>query len=148
MGKLRTLKATTLKILKWENLSSSYTYTNSLIQQLIKASQNLELKVLLCLSLRGDKSIPSNYMTIMMSHILAKLYEIILRMQIIIWLEIHGQRVKGQVGFHRYHSIMDNLVTLKIIVEESCKIKIITCVASLTLENILTLFLAKICGRS
>jgi len=35
-----------------------------------------------------------------------------------IWLESEGKRAKGQVGFRRYHSKTDHLVTLRIIVEE------------------------------
>jgi hypothetical protein len=49
---------------------------------------------------------------------LAKLYGIILEKKISIWLEIHGKRAKGQAEFRRYHSIVDHLVTFRIIVEE------------------------------
>jgi hypothetical protein len=54
----------------------------------------------------------------MINLILAKLYEIILEKKIIIWLESHGKRAKGQAGFRRYHSTMDHPVTFRIIVEE------------------------------
>ena len=37
----------------------------------------------------GDRNIPSNYRTNMISSILAKLYGIILEKKIILWLEIH-----------------------------------------------------------
>ena len=43
----------------------------------------------------GDKNIPSNYRTIMISPILAKLYGIILEKKIILWLESHSKRAKG-----------------------------------------------------
>jgi hypothetical protein len=66
----------------------------------------------------GDRNIPSNYMTIMISSILAKLYGIILEKKISLWLESHGKRAKGQVGFRRYHSTVDHLVTFRIIAEE------------------------------
>jgi hypothetical protein len=46
----------------------------------------------------GDRNIPSNYRTIMISPILAKLYGIILEKKISLWLEIHGKRDKGQAG--------------------------------------------------
>jgi hypothetical protein len=51
----------------------------------------------------------------MISSILANLYGIILEKKIIIWLEIHGKRAKGQAGFRRYHSTMDHIVTFRII---------------------------------
>ena len=54
----------------------------------------------------------------MISLILAKLYGIILEKKISICLESHGRRAKGQVGFRRYHSTMDHLVTFRIIAEE------------------------------
>jgi hypothetical protein len=46
----------------------------------------------------GDRNIPSNYRTIMISSILAKLYGIILENKIILWLESHGKRAKGRSG--------------------------------------------------
>jgi hypothetical protein len=66
----------------------------------------------------GDRNIPSNYRTIMISPILAKLYGIILEKKISLWLESHGKRAKGQARFRRYHSTVDHLVTLRIIAEE------------------------------
>jgi hypothetical protein len=62
----------------------------------------------------GNMSIPSNYKTIMISPILAKLFGIILEKIIRLWLKIHGKRDKGQAEFRRYHSTMDHLVTLVI----------------------------------
>jgi hypothetical protein len=54
----------------------------------------------------------------MISPLLSKLYGIILEKKINIWLEIHGKRAKGQDRFRSYHSPMDHLVMLRIIVEE------------------------------
>ena len=54
----------------------------------------------------------------MISSFLAKLYGIILEKKISLWLEIHGKRAKGQVGFRRYHSAVDHLVTFRIIPKE------------------------------
>jgi hypothetical protein len=55
--------------------------------------------------------------------ILAKLYGIFLEEKIILWIESHGKGDKGQVGFKRYHSIVDHLVTFKITAEEFCNTK-------------------------
>ena len=52
----------------------------------------------------GDKNDPSNYQTIMISPLLAKLYGIILEKKINGWLEMEGKRAKGQAGFRRNHS--------------------------------------------
>ena len=66
----------------------------------------------------GDKNDPSNYWTIMISLLLAKLYCIILEKNISEWLEMEGKRVKGQAGLRRNHLAMDHLITLRIIAKE------------------------------
>jgi hypothetical protein len=66
----------------------------------------------------GDNNVPSNYRTIMISPILAKLYEIVLEKKISIWLESHGKRAKGQAEFKRYLSTVNHLITFRIIAKE------------------------------
>ena len=66
----------------------------------------------------GDTNNPSNYRTIMISPLLAKLYGIILERKLSIWLESEGKRAKGQEDFRKQHSTTNHLVTLRIIVEE------------------------------
>jgi hypothetical protein len=45
------------------------------------------------------------------------------------WLESHGKRARGQVGFRGYHSIMDHPVTFRITAEEcrNDKIDLLCC---------------------
>jgi hypothetical protein len=50
----------------------------------------------------------------MISPILSKIYGIILEKKIRLWLESHGKITKGEAGFRRYHSIVDYLVTFRI----------------------------------
>lgn len=64
----------------------------------------------------GDKNNPSNYRTIMISPLLAKLYGVILEKKMSIWLEREGRRAKGQTSFRRHHSTNDHLI----IAEECC----------------------------
>jgi len=66
----------------------------------------------------GDKSIPSNDMTIMISYILSKLYELILEKNISHWLESHDKRAKGKARFGRHHSNLYHLIPIMIITEE------------------------------
>ena len=66
----------------------------------------------------GNTNNPSNYQTIMINPIFAKLYGIILEKKLNIWLKSKGKWAKGQAGFRRQHSTTDHLVTLMIIVEE------------------------------
>jgi hypothetical protein len=94
----------------------------------------------------GDRKIPSNYRTIMISLILAKFYGIILEKKISLCLEIHGKRDKGQDGFRRYHSTVDHIITFRIIAGDFCNLKLFFFVVLLTLEKILTWFLGKTFG--
>jgi hypothetical protein len=73
------------------------------------------MKTIIIPILKEDKNNPSNYRTIVISPILAKLCRIILEKKIDIWIEIHGKRVKGHAGFKIYHSIVYHLDTLRII---------------------------------
>lgn len=66
----------------------------------------------------GDKHTPSNYMIIIISDILAKLYELNLEKNINLWLESHGKRAKGQARFRIHHLTMYHFVTLRIIIEK------------------------------
>jgi len=54
----------------------------------------------------------------MISPLSTKLYGSILEKKLSIWLESEGKWAKGQAGFRRHHSIIDHLVTLRIIAEE------------------------------
>ena len=54
-------------------------------------------------------------MTIMIDHIFAKIYGLILAKNISLWLKIHGKRAKGKDGLRRDRSTIDHLVTLRII---------------------------------
>ena len=60
---------------------------------------------------------------IIISLFLAKLYDIILEKKINEWLEMEGNRDKGQAGFRMNYSTMDHLVMLRIIAEEFCNNK-------------------------
>ena len=100
-------------------MSSSFTSTSFSIKPSSKVSLNLGLRASLSLIFKsGDTNNPSNYQTIMISPLLAKLYGIILEKNISRWLESEGESAKDHAGFRRQHSTMDHLVTLRIIVEE------------------------------
>jgi hypothetical protein len=93
----------------------------------------------------GDRNIPSNYSTIMISPILAKLYEIILEKKISLWLESHGKRakVKARAGLGDIIPLWTILLPLGSLQRSSTILKSIFFVVLLTLEKILTWFLWK-----
>jgi hypothetical protein len=78
----------------------------------------------------------------MISPILTKLYGSILEKKINTWIESHGKRDRGQVGFRGYHSTVDHLVTFRIIAEEcrNDKIDLLCCFIDF-IKTFLTLFL-------
>ena len=73
---------------------------------------------MLSLFLKVGIQITPLYRSIMINSLLAKLYGIILEKKLSISLESKGKRAKFQAGFRRQHSMIDHLVTLRIIVEE------------------------------
>lgn len=54
----------------------------------------------------------------MISPILSRIYMINLEKKISLWLDINDKKPKCQVGFRRYHSTTNHLVTLKMIEKE------------------------------
>ena len=56
--------------------------------------------------------------------LLAKLYGIILKNKINIWLEGQGKITKEKGSFGRYYSSIDYLINLRIILEECCNNKL------------------------
>lgn len=80
----------------------------------------------------GDKNLPSNYMTIMISHTLAKLYGLIIRKRIGLWLESHDKRAKGRARFQRHHSTIHHLVTFRVIIKQchNSKTDLLCCLKS------------------
>ncbi len=55
----------------------------------------------------GDASEFDNYKGIMVGHILAKLFTMILDKRLSKWVEQHGLRAKGQAGFHNDYCTID-----------------------------------------
>ena len=66
----------------------------------------------------GDPMKPGNYHTIMIGHILAKLYASILEQQLSRWAERSSKRAPGQAGFRKGFSTLDHIITLRAIIEE------------------------------
>lgn len=86
----------------------------------------------------GDKKSPSNYMNIMISHILAKLYGLILERNTSLWLENHGKRANGKVGFRRHHPNTILLSPLGSFPRSFTIVKPISSIVLLTLEKLST----------
>jgi hypothetical protein len=77
-----------------EGLSSSLTFTSSSISFKQGFPKPWTQSLIVPIFKSEDKNNPSNYMTIMISPLLAKLYGIILEKKINIWLERHGKSAK------------------------------------------------------
>ena len=67
----------------------------------------------------GDTKEASNYRTIMVGSIMAKLFGCVMEMKLSTWAESNNKRAHGQAGFRKSHSTIDHLVTLRVLMEES-----------------------------
>jgi hypothetical protein len=67
----------------------------------------------------GDASKFDNYRGITVGPILAKLFAMILEKRLNEWVEQHGLRAKGQVGFHKDYHTTDQLFILQTLIEQS-----------------------------
>ena len=67
----------------------------------------------------GNAKDASNYRTIMVGSIMAKLFGCIMEMKLSSWAEDNDKRAHGQAGFWKAHSTVDHLVTLRVLMEES-----------------------------
>jgi hypothetical protein len=66
----------------------------------------------------GDVNNPSNYRTIMINPLFAKLFGSMLENKISKWAEERDKRAKGQAGFRPKHSTVDHCITLRHIIEK------------------------------
>ena len=73
----------------------------------------------LSLSLSLSYKMRENYLTIMMSSTIAMFYSNIMEKKVSAWAESQNKQAFGQVSFRSKHSMVDHLVTLRIIVEKS-----------------------------
>jgi hypothetical protein len=67
----------------------------------------------------GDVFEFDNYKGITIGTILAKLFVTIIDKRLSKWVEEHGLRAKGQIGFHKDYRIIDQLFILWTLIEQS-----------------------------
>jgi hypothetical protein len=67
----------------------------------------------------GDASKFDNYRGITVGPILAKLFAMILEKRLSEWVEEHGLRAEGQVGFRKYYHTTDQLFIFRTLIEQS-----------------------------
>ena len=62
----------------------------------------------------------NDYRTIMVGSLMAKLFGCVIESKLSVWAENNGKRAYGQARFRKGHNTIDHLVTLRVLVEESC----------------------------
>jgi hypothetical protein len=82
-------------------------------------SETLSIGVVHALFKGGDAFKFDNYRGIIVGPILTKLFIMILEKRLSEWVEQHGLRAKGQVGFHKYYCTGDQLFILRTLIEQS-----------------------------
>ena len=68
---------------------------------------------------KGDTSDPNNYRGITVGHVLGKLYALVVNARLTTWLEERGLRARGQAGFRRGRSTVDNCFILRALAERA-----------------------------
>jgi hypothetical protein len=89
---------------------------NNIIQQGFPADWTTILEIPIFKS--GDVNNPSNYTTIMINPLFAKLFGSMLEKRINKWVEEGDKRAKGKEGFRPKHSMIDHDITLRHIIEK------------------------------
>lgn len=67
----------------------------------------------------GERSIASNYRTIMVGSTMAKLFGTVMENKISSWTEENSKCTKSREGFRKHHSTTYHLVALRVMMEES-----------------------------
>ena len=89
---------------------------NNIIQQGFPTDWKTSLAVPLFKS--RDVNDPSNYRTIIINPLFAKLFGCMLENRISKWAEERDKRAKGHAGFRPKHSMVDRGITLRHIIEK------------------------------
>ena len=63
--------------------------------------------------------IPGNYMTIMIEHIMSKIYAVVLDAVLDEFARSHGLKVDEQAGFGLEQLTLDHILTLKSVIQEA-----------------------------
>jgi hypothetical protein len=118
--KAKDLDELQVEYLKWglKILSPHITKIfNNIIQQGFPTDWKTSMAIPLFKS--GDVNNPSNYRTIMINPLFAKLFGSMLEKKISKWVEERDKRTKGQAGFRPKHSTVDHYITLRHIIEKT-----------------------------
>ena len=119
IGKEKDLVELQEKYLKWGmNILAPHIMEifNNVIQQGFPRDWTNRLAIPLFKS--GDINNPSNYRTIMINPLFAKLFSGMVENIINKWEKVKEKREKGQMGFKPKHSTIDHGITLRHIVEK------------------------------
>jgi hypothetical protein len=119
VGKAKDLVELQAEYLKWGSKTIAphiMKIFNNIIQQGFPTDWTTSLAIPLFKS--GDVNNPSNYRTIMINPLFAKLFGSMLENRISKWAEEGDKRAKGQAGFRPKHSTIDHGITLRHIIEK------------------------------
>lgn len=119
VGKEKDLVELQVEYLKWgmKILAPHITnFFNNIIQQGLLADWTTSLAILLFKS--GDVNNLSNYRTIMINPLFAKLFGNMTENKISKWVEESDKRAKGKTCLRPKHSTVDNAITLRHITEK------------------------------
>jgi hypothetical protein len=119
VGKAKDLVELQAEYLKWGSKTLAphiMKFFNNIIQQGFPTYWTTNLAIPLFKS--GEVNNPSNYRTIMINPLFAKLFGSMLENRINKWAKEGDKRAKGQAGFRPKHSTIDHGITLRHIIEK------------------------------
>ena len=119
VGKAKDLAELQAEYLKWgSNILAPHITKifNNIIQQGLPTDWTTSQAIPLFKS--GDVNNPSNYRTIMINPLFAKLFGSMLENKISKWAKEKDKHAKGQAGFRPKHSAVDHCITLRHIIEK------------------------------
>jgi hypothetical protein len=119
-GKARDIHGLSLELIQWGGNSLLSSLTSGLNQALVEAMpRDWMTRRLVPIHKEGDKEEASNYRTIMVASIFAKVLGGLLEGKLSTWAEANKKRAISQAGFRAHYNTLDHVLCLRVLGEQA-----------------------------
>ncbi len=119
-GKAMDIHGLSLELLQWGGSKLLSSLTSGLNQALVEAiPKDWMTRRLVPIHKEGDKEEASNYRTIMVASIFAKVLGGLLESNLSKWAEAHKKRAPSQAGFRAHYNTLDHVLCLRVLGEQA-----------------------------
>ena len=119
-GKAIDIHGLSLELLQWGGSRLLSSLTSGLNQALVQAiPKDWMTRRLVPIHKEGDKEEASNYRTIMVASIFAKVLGGLLESNLSKWAEAHKKRALSQAGFRAHYNTLDHVLCLRVLGEQA-----------------------------